>query len=206
MFSGSWRIRWRVLGVCGARLVFSGDSREFSSNWSWRCYYTDIHFRPGCTLYIVGVGQNNMFSSITLQQATQPQNHWSFSEVRERERYQYIIYLSCLLLRYDFLVLIIHTWYIADCVLELFGWMSELKMSKMNKTLETHKKGIESQVTSHSENLTLYAWVSRCWETWSTFHGRPTRGRGGGTRPWANHTSMVEKNFPNHSMHWSLKC
>jgi hypothetical protein len=30
------------------------------------------------------------------------------------------------------------------CVLELFGWMSELKMLIMGQTLETYKKGIKS--------------------------------------------------------------
>jgi hypothetical protein len=73
--------------------------------------------------------------------------------------------------------------------------MSELKMLEMSQTLETHKKGIESQVTSHSENPTLHTGGSRCRETCWRFRGRSTRGQGGRTRPWANHTFVVGKIF-----------
>jgi len=52
---------------------------------------------------------------------------------REREREGISIFLiaSFLLLWYDFLVLVIHIWYIAlpDYVMQLFGWMTDLKMS-----------------------------------------------------------------------------
>jgi hypothetical protein len=41
------------------------------------------------------------------------------------------------------------------CVLELFSWMHELKMSASSQTSETHKKKIGSQVTFHSENPNL---------------------------------------------------
>jgi len=40
-------------------------------------------------------------------------------------------------------------------VLELFGWMSKVKMAESSKTTKTHKKGVESHVTSYSENSTL---------------------------------------------------
>jgi transposase InsO family protein len=77
--------------------------------------------------------------------------------------------------------------------------MSELKILKMSQILETHKMGIESQVTSHSENPTLHTRGSRCQETCWRFRGRLARGRGGHiggrSRPRANHTSLIEKNF-----------
>lgn len=66
----------------------------------------------------------------------------------------------------------------------------------MSQILETHKKEIESQVASHSENPTLYTRSSRCRETCWRLRSCPTRGQGGrsggGTRPRDNHTSMLE--------------
>jgi hypothetical protein len=84
-------------------------------------------------------------------------------------------------------------------VFELFGRMSKLMMLETSRTSKKHKKGALSQGHSHSENPTLHTWGSRCQQTCWRFRGRPTRSQGvhsgGGLRPRANHTSMVEKNF-----------
>jgi hypothetical protein len=59
---------------------------------------------------------------------------------------------------------------------------------------QTHKMGIESQVTSHSENPTLHTRESRCQDTCWRFNGRPTS-RGGHLEDiiWTSYVKIGEQ-------------